>query len=121
MKICIPIKTNNGKDSQVCEHFGSAPFFLIYDDKDDAYEIVVNKNQHHSHGMCHPMKVLNGRNIDIVVCGGIGARAVQLLNMSGIKAYYSEGETVLEIVNKIKNNKLEEITVNNACARHSCN
>ena len=31
MKICIPVNENNGVDSSVSAHFGSAPFFMIVD------------------------------------------------------------------------------------------
>ena len=31
MKICIPTETNSGKEAMVYGHFGSAPFFTIFD------------------------------------------------------------------------------------------
>lgn len=120
MRLCIPTETNEGRNSQVYGHFGSAPYFTIYDTDKDSVEVVANNNQHHSHGTCHPMGVLNGKKINAVVCGGMGARAVQLLNDAGIKAYRADASTVEEIIKKLKDKKLEEITVENACAQHGC-
>lgn len=120
MRICIPTETNKGKTAQVYGHFGSAPYFTIYDSEKDVFEIVDNSNQHHAHGTCHPLGVLNEKKINAVVCGGMGARAVQLLNDAGIKTYRVDASTVEEIVKKLKDKKLEEITVENACAQHGC-
>jgi len=120
MKICIPILENEGLKSEVNAHFGSAPYFLIYNTEDKAFEIVNNSDSHHMHGMCHPLKALDNKGIDAVVCGGMGARAVQKLNEGGIKAYRANAETVQGIIKNYKERKLEEITVDNACINHSC-
>jgi len=120
MRICIPTTTNNGKTAEVHGHFGSAPYFTIYDVEKNTVEIIDNSNQHHSHGACQPMDALTGKKIDAVVCGGMGARAVQKLNKDGIKAYRASGGTVEEIIRQYENNKLEEITVQNACEQHHC-
>ncbi len=120
MKICIPIETNKGKGSKVYGHFGSAPFFLIYDDKNNLYEVINNINNHHPHGMCHPMDLLKDKNISIIISGAIGFRALNMLNNAGIRVYKTSGITVEQVLEKIKNNQLEEITIDNACAQHGC-
>ena len=120
MRICIPTETNKGKEAAVYGHFGSAPYFTIYDTENSAVEIVNNSNQDHSHGMCQPMGALMGKKIDAIVCLGMGMRAVQKLNEANIKAYRAVASTVSEIIKKYKDNELEELTVQNACAQHSC-
>jgi predicted Fe-Mo cluster-binding NifX family protein len=120
MKICIPTETDEGKKAKVYGHFGSAPYFTIYDTEKDAFDVIDNSNQHHAHGTCHPMSALSGKSVNVVVCGGMGARAVQKLNEEGIKAYRINAGTVEEIVKKMQNGKLEEITMQNACAQHGC-
>ncbi|OGW79644.1 MAG: diguanylate cyclase [Omnitrophica bacterium RIFCSPLOWO2_12_FULL_44_17] len=120
MKICIPTETNEGKRAEVYGHFGSAPYFTIVDTEKNSVEIINNANQHHSHGMCQPMSALVGKKIDAVVTGGMGARAVQKLNAGGIKAYKVIPGTVADIVSQFTKGGLDEITVNNACAQHSC-
>lgn len=118
MKICIPTETNSGKSAVVFGHFGSAPYFTIYDTDTDSVEVIDNADQHHSHGMCQPMGSLMDKHIDAVVCGGMGGRAVQKLNEGGIKAYRAIPATVAEIASQFAKGGLEEITVDNACAQH---
>lgn len=120
MRICIPIETDKGKAAMVYGHFGSAPYFIIYDSEKDSFQIINNSNQHHTHGTCQPMGVLNRKNIDVVVCVGMGARAVLKLNEVGIQAYKAAAGTAEEIIEKYKLGKLEKITVKNACTSHSC-
>jgi len=120
MKICIPTATREGKSAQVYEHFGSAPYFTVCDTEKNTVEIIDNSNQHHSHGMCHPMAALAGKGIDAVVTGGMGARAVQKLNESGIKTYRAVPGTVEDLLKQFLGGRLGEITVNNACAQHGC-
>lgn len=115
MKICIPTETNAGKQARVYGHFGSAPYFTIYDTEKDSVEIIDNANQHHAHGMCQPMNALMGKKIDVVVCAGMGGRAVQKFNEGGIKAYRAIQGTAADIVVQLAKGGLEEITVNNAC------
>ena len=120
MKICIPTGTKEGKQAEVYGHFGSAPYFTIYDTEKGSVEIIDNANEHHAHGMCQPMNALIGKKIDAVVCGGMGGRAVQKLNESGVKAYRAVPGKVADIAAQFVNGKLEEITLANACGRHGC-
>jgi len=120
MKICIPTETNEGKSAKVYGHFGSAPYFTIYDTEKDDCQTIDNSNQHHIHGTCRPIDVLANKGIDAVVCSGMGMRAIQKLNQAGIRAYKTSGTTVQEIIEKYRATELEEITVENACRQHSC-
>ena len=120
MKICVPTETRDGLSATVFGHFGSAPFFTIYDTANKMVEIVENANEHHSHGMCHPMSALTGKDIDAVVTGGAGARAVQKLNEGGIKVFQSIPGTVADIAEQLTQGGLKEITVQNACVQHDC-
>jgi predicted Fe-Mo cluster-binding NifX family protein len=120
MKLCIPTQTNDGLKAEVCGHFGSAPYFLIYDVETNSLEFLANTNSHHSHGMCHPLSVIGGKQIDAIVCAGMGMGAFQKLSASGIKAYRANAKSVEQVVKDYKGNVLEEISEDNACAGHGC-
>ncbi|MHC4431018.1 MAG: NifB/NifX family molybdenum-iron cluster-binding protein [Planctomycetota bacterium] len=120
MRICIPTQTNLGQQAEVHDHFGSAPYFTIYDMQEDVCEIVNNSDQHHAHGVCHPLGVLDGKSIGAVVCSGMGKRAIEKLNEGGISVYRASGVTVAEIVKQYRAGDLEEITAQNACGHHGC-
>ena len=120
MRVCIPTETNEGKESQVYGHFGSAPYFTIYDTVSSKFEIIDNANQHHAHGTCQPLSGLADKKISAVICGGMGVRAVAMLNNAGIKAYRSPCEKVDDVIVKYLAGNLKEITIDNACANHDC-
>jgi len=120
MRICIPTETDTARQAKVYDHFGSAPYFTIYDTEKDDCETVDNSNKHHIHGTCNPIDSLDGKNIDIVVCNGMGKRAVQKLNETGIRAYKAAGASVREVIDKYRAKELEEITMDSACHQHGC-
>jgi predicted Fe-Mo cluster-binding NifX family protein len=120
MRICIPTATAEGIKATAYEHFGSAPYFTIYDTAAKTAEVVGNGDQHHAHGMCHPLAMLEGRRIEAVVVAGIGARALQRLNEGGIRVYRTIPGTVEEISGKLETGELEEMTLENSCAGHGC-
>ncbi len=120
MRICIPVEKNEGENSLVYGHFGSAPFFVIYDTETKLVEVLENTNQHHSHGACQPLGVIGGKNIDAVVTGGMGAGAVSKLNAGGIKAYKSTAKTVKAVAEEMIKGGLVEMTTQNSCAGHGC-
>ncbi|MFC1963711.1 NifB/NifX family molybdenum-iron cluster-binding protein [Chloroflexota bacterium] len=120
MRICIPTDTANGISSIVFGHFGSAPFFTIYDDCEDLFVIVKNANKHHEHGSCNPISILSEMKINTVICRGMGARALQNLNNSGIKAFVSNTSTVKDAIEAYENNSLMEMTLQDSCQDHGC-
>jgi ArsR family transcriptional regulator len=120
IRLCIPTTSNEGKIAAMHGHFGSAPYFTIYDTATGDVEVIDNANEHHSHGACQPMDALMGKKIDAVVCAGMGARAVQKLNEGGIKVYRAVSGTVADIAGQFLKGGLEEITVENACIQHHC-
>jgi len=118
MLICLPTKGNAGLDDIVNEHFGSAPYFTLVDTETGEVKILSNVNEHHSHGTCHPMAQLANHKIDRVVCGGMGRRAIQMLNHSGIAVFRSSRASVREIIEQVKNGELVEMDPATACAGH---
>jgi len=71
MKVCIPIQESKGLESIAYDHFGSAPFFLIYDLETEEVKVIQNEDLHHAHGMCQPLKALAGETVDVILVGGI--------------------------------------------------
>ena len=120
MKICIPTETDQGLDAAVMAHFGSAPFFTIYDTDTKRVEHIGNRNQHHIHGGCQPLLALSGSTVDVIICGGMGARAVQKLGASGINVFKVNGATVKSALVNFFEGQLNPITPLNACRDHDC-
>jgi predicted Fe-Mo cluster-binding NifX family protein len=118
MLVCIPTNGNAGAEDTVCDHFGSAPYFTLYDTSTDELKVIDNRNAHHSHGTCHPMNQLAKYHLDCIVCAGMGRRAIEALSTEGIKVYISECEKVEDIIEEIKAGNLTEIDPARACRGH---
>ena len=117
MNICIPVEDNNGLDSRVCQHFGSAPFFLVVDSDTNECDAVVNSGAQHAHGMCQPLALLKGKDIDGVVVGGIGQGALFKFQAANIGVYLSEYSTVNETLAAHKAGSLRPLS-QGTCAGH---
>ena len=120
MKICIPTLTASGKDAMVSDHFGSSPFFTVYDTGSGAITVSANSNQHHAHGTCHPVAALGDAKVDAVICRGMGARAVQGLRQAGIRVYACTVRTAGEAVRNFEEKSLTELSGEGSCSGHGC-
>lgn len=118
MKIAFPTQADNGLDSVVFGHFGSAAYFVIVETDDGSFEIIQNSEREHLHGQCQPLKALGGSQVDAVVAGGIGGGALRKLLTAGLKAYRAVDGTVKDNLDLIKSTKLPEFTMNHTCAGH---
>ncbi len=120
MKLCVPVEKNEGLKSKIYDHFGSAPFFAIYDDDSGKLEFVDNSNKDHVHGMCNPIQSISGKNVDCVFVRGIGGGAIRKLKAAKIKIYKCDVNTIEELINYLKSGKLSEIAVEDSCKDHGC-
>lgn len=118
MKIAFPIQEAQGLESLVYNHFGSARFFVIVDAESGEFETVGNQDLHHRHGMCQPLAALNGRAVDAVVVGGIGAGALMKLNSAGVRVFRALEGTVSENLKVIREGKLPEFGQQDTCVGH---
>jgi predicted Fe-Mo cluster-binding NifX family protein len=118
MKICFPVESYKGLDSEVYGHFGSAPAFVVFDSETKVIEAINNQNLIHEHGMCNPLKALDGKKVDAIVVGGIGAGAINKLNNAGIKVYGAFRGTIQVNITAFENNEIPELTAQHACGGH---
>ncbi len=118
MKVGFAVQTNEGMESRVYDHFGSAPAFIIVDIEMNEVLTVNNKDLHHTHGACNPVMALDGKSVDAMVVGGIGAGALAKLNALGIKVFGAQALTVKDNLSLLKENKLQELTLYNSCRSH---
>jgi predicted Fe-Mo cluster-binding NifX family protein len=118
MLVCLPTQADAGAADIICDHFGSAPFFTLYDSDNDNITVLKNQNSHHGHGTCHPLSQLQQYKIDGVVCKGMGRRAIDMLAKENIKVFYAGSGPVADAIEKIKSGDLMEIDPAQACRGH---
>jgi len=114
MKIAFPSQENNGIESRVYGHFGSARYFVLVDTEEDSTEIIENPDRDYLHGHCQPMKALDGRRVDAVIVGG----ALRKLLLEGIKAYRAAEGSVQDNLELLTSGKLTVFTPDQTCAGH---
>jgi predicted Fe-Mo cluster-binding NifX family protein len=117
VKIAIPVEDARGLESPVYGHFGSAPCFLVYDSGSGTASVVDNGQTAHEHGQCNPIAALAGHKVDALVTGGIGGRALELLQTAGIRVYQAaHAGTASQTLKSFQENSLEEITSSSCCS-----
>ncbi|HEX8949238.1 MAG TPA: NifB/NifX family molybdenum-iron cluster-binding protein [Dissulfurispiraceae bacterium] len=119
MKICFPVQGNEGMESRVYNHFGSAPVFVVVDIEANSLAVIVNRDQHHEHGACNPIRALDSNKVDAVVVGGIGAGALGKLNQAGIRVFRAGAPSIKENLSMLMNMQLPEYTLQQCCGGHS--
>lgn len=116
MKICFPVETDNGFESHVYCHFGTAPFFVIFDNEKQEMISIENHNLQHRPGLCNPILALNGHMVDVVVVGGIGAGAVAKFKQMGVEIYKSVEGSVADNLQLFKADKLSIMDSASLCS-----
>jgi len=81
MRIAMPIAQN-----QLCVHFGHCESFYFFDVDPDAKKIINKETltaPPHQPGLLP--RLLNEKGVNVVIAGGMGARAQDLFRQNGIK------------------------------------
>ncbi len=117
MKIAFPVQEDQGMESQVYSHFGSARFFVVVDSDSRSAQVHANQDLEHKHGSCQPLAAL-GTPVDAVVAGGIGGGALAKLRAAGVKVYRGMEGTVRENMEMIAAGRLPEFAPDHTCAGH---
>lgn len=118
MKICFPVLENQGMDSLVYGHFGSAPRFIVVDALTNEITAFNNSDQIHHHGACNPVAGLDGRQVDAIVVGGIGGGALHKLNRAGLRVFQAKKGTIAENLALFQANNLPEYMPGHTCGGH---
>lgn len=118
MKICFPVQKDDGLDSAVYNHFGSAPVFMVVDTNTNSIASISNGDQRHAHGACNPMKALDNQKVDAIVVGGIGAGALSRLNQMGIAVHRSQAETIRGNMALFTTQGLPVLSLQSCCSGH---
>lgn len=118
MKICFPVEENNGLESLVYGHFGSAPQFIVVDLTTNEVASINNSDKIHQHGACNPVAGLGGQKVDAIVVGGIGGGALRNLNAAGMRVFQAQAGTIADNVTLFRSNGLSEYMPGHTCGGH---
>jgi len=117
MRIALPTNGDRGMDEEISPHFGRAVTYTIYDTETKEVEVVDNTSSHMG-GTGVPPDLLHEKGVEILICGGIGRKAIDLFGSRGIKVYCGAIDTVKDTIELFEAGILEEASMNNACSGH---
>ena len=118
MKICIPTIGDGGLDDRVGEHFGRVPTYTIIDLDTDEVKVVPNVS-HHMGGYGDPPEIMAREGVTVMVCQGLGRRAISMFEGFGITVYIGASGTVRDAVYTFKQGKLQKASESDGCGKHA--
>lgn len=105
MKVAIAAEKEAGV-FYVTEHFGHCASFILYQvENGEAKEVEEVENPGHQPGFLP--EFLGGKGIDLVIAGGMGARAIELFNAKGIKVITGAAGEVSKVMADFAGGRLE--------------
>ena len=117
MKIVIPTNNKKGLNDKIADHFGRCKTYTFLDKKGEVIEIIDNTSEHMG-GMGLPPELMKKHGADILLCKDLGPRALILCKELGIEIYVRQAETVKEIFEMWKNDKIKKAGAEDVCEQH---
>ena len=116
MKLCFPVNKNEGLQSQIFGHFGSAPLLLVVDTENQ--EIIELRRSAHAEqsGRTCMGQLLGEGPIDALVVSAIGRGAFSRVQASGIKVYQALGSTIADNLLCLTDQRLKEFDGSGLCS-----
>ena len=118
MKVSVPSMGEKGLDEQVGEHFGRVPTYTIVDTETDEVQIIQNTTMHMG-GQGYPPDMLSEHGVNVMICGGLGRRAITMFEEMGIMVYIGAHGTVKDAIRMWQDGQLQAATDENACEQHA--
>jgi len=117
MKIVVPTNNKKGLEDTVAEHFGRWQTYTFLNGKGEVVEIIENTSEHMG-GEGLPPELMKKHGADILLCKDIGPRALDLCAQLGIDVYVNQAETVKDIFEMWRNNKIKKASSEDVCQQH---
>lgn len=115
MKVCFPVKKDEGLESTVNEHLGSAPVFVVLDTDTETAGAIVNNDVNLNNVTFNPAKALSGNPVDIVIVNDIEAETLFNFNSMGIRVFQSQKPTVKENCDVLMTGEMLEFVLEGSC------
>ncbi|WP_321422597.1 NifB/NifX family molybdenum-iron cluster-binding protein [uncultured Methanobacterium sp.] len=118
--ICVPSLGNEGLKGEVSQHLGKTPYFVLIKWENDQIEKfkVLESGSKHLGGRITPGEFIAGSGANILLCGNLGQKAVQMIEKAGIEVYVGASGTVIESLQSWADGKLKQASKDTACAEN---
>ena len=111
MKIAVS-STNKNIESNVSDLFGRCPYFILAEiehQKIKKTEAIKNESTDQMSGAgISAAKLIAEKNVDVVITGNMGPRALDVLKQFSVEIYFGEG-VVKKVLQEFIDKKLKKI------------
>jgi predicted Fe-Mo cluster-binding NifX family protein len=120
-RLIVPAEDQKGLSARLAEHFGRAPYYAVVD-LDDNGEVANVKTVpnvgEHAGGMGYSHDHILGLKPNAIVVYGMGPRGLMSFQNAGVAVLKANAQTVGEVVEAYKQDKLQELTEGCEHAHH---
>lgn len=116
MKFCFPVEKNEGLQSKISGHFGSAPLLLVVDTETQELVEMKRSGQADQPGRNRLAQLLAGPALDALVVTSMGQGAQSRLKSAGVKIYLAAGVTINDNLLCMADQRLAELNANQVCS-----
>jgi len=117
MIIGIPTMGSKGMEEMIGEHFGRTPTYTLYDTETREARVIENTSEHMG-GVGQPPELLAGNGVGIMICQGLGRRAIAMFKDHDICVYIGASGTVTDAIKMWEDGGLTEASEDTACGMH---
>jgi len=109
-RIAVSANDNRGLESAVSDHFGRCPYFVIVQVEENAIKSVeaIENPFFHSHRPGQVPGFIHGHQVDVMLTGGMGHRAVDFFQQYGIQPVTGAAGTVQQTLHRYLNGELSD-------------
>ena len=124
MRIAISVDDSNALDSQISDHFGRCPYFILVDVEGQDVETIsaVENPYYGNHTPGQVPAFIHSQGVDVMLAGGMGRRAVSFFQQYDIQAVTGASGVVRQALESYLGGELRDAQ---PCAEshehHHCN
>jgi predicted Fe-Mo cluster-binding NifX family protein len=100
-----------------CQPSLRAPSFTVVDTGTNVVKVLQNTSEHMG-GTGKPPELMAAAGVEVMLCSGLGPRAIQMFEQYGIEVYVGASGTVRDAIQAWKTGSLREATDKDACRMH---
>lgn len=113
MKIVVPTDNRKGLDDTIAEHFGRCKTYSFFNEKGKVIEIIDNIREQ----AVLPPELIKKHGADVLLCQGLGLKALHLCKKIGIDVYIYQTKSVKEIFKMWQDNKIKKADIEDVCGQ----
>ncbi|MCK9151526.1 NifB/NifX family molybdenum-iron cluster-binding protein [Methanobacterium alcaliphilum] len=112
----------NGLTSNISLHFGKTPYFALLNEENGQIKDIqfIESRGKHGGGSLTPAEIILNSDADILICGNLGLKAVNMLQQHNIQVFSGANGNVQEIFEQWKNGNLSLAGSDSCTEKQEC-